>query len=92
MMPMMNNPMANNPMVKSMQGNPLFQILQAVRSGHDPMPMMRQFAKQTPAFSYPLQMIEGKDVSSQRQAAFNMAKEYGIDLNQFASNFGLNIK
>lgn len=56
------------------------------------MPMMRQFAKQTPAFSYPLQMIEGKDVSSQRQAAFNMAKEYGIDLNQFASNFGLNIK
>lgn len=91
MMPMMNNPMMENVMARAVQGNPLFQFLQVAKSGQNPIPMMRQFAQRTPAFSKPFQMIDGKDIASQRQSAFNMAKEYGVDLNQFAARFGLTL-
>lgn len=78
-------------MMQAARGNPFFQILQTVKNGQNPMPLMYQFARQTPAFSQPLRMIDGKDIASQRQSAFNMAKEYGIDLNKFAAQFGLTL-
>lgn len=78
-------------MAQAMQNNPFFRIAQAARSGQNPMPLMQEFAKQTPMFNQPLQMINGKDVAAQRQTAINMAKEYGVDLNQFAAQFGISL-
>lgn len=100
---MMNNPMMRgNPMIaqfsqaaqqmqNSAKQNPMFQIAQAMRNGQDPMPIMQNIAKQNPIFNRPLEMIDGKSIASQKQTAFNMAKEYGLDLSRFASMFGLSL-
>lgn len=36
-------------------------------------------------------MIKGKDDEQLREMATNIAKERGIDLNQFASQFGIKL-
>ena len=37
------------------------------------------------------QMINGKNDNQLKEIANNLAKERGIDLNQFASNFGIKL-
>ncbi len=37
------------------------------------------------------QMLEGKNDAQLKEIAENIAKERGIDLNQFASQFGINL-
>ncbi len=96
MNPMMNNPAIPNFMPTSpMQAagdNPILNIFQSAKKGQNPMPYIYQLARQIPAFSQPLKMIDSKDVAAQKRTAINMAKEYGIDLNRFAAQFGINIE
>jgi len=48
--------------------------------------------KQNPqAYQKAMEMTNGKSESDMRQTAMNLAKERGIDLKQFASNFGINL-
>lgn len=53
---------------------------------------MNQMAKQNPqAYQRMQEMIKGKSESDMKQTAMNLAKERGIDIKQFAQNFGINI-
>lgn len=71
--------------------NPMMAILQAARSGGNPMAMMQQMASHSPKGGQLLQMIQGKSPAQMRTIAENMAKERGVSLDQVAAQFGLNL-
>lgn len=71
--------------------NPLLSIIQTARSGGNPMPLIQQAVSRHPKGAQIMPMIQGKNGNQMRSTAFNMAKEYGVDLNRFAQQFGLNL-
>lgn len=72
--------------------NPMMQVLQLMRNGGNPMTMLNQMTGNNPMVGQLMQSIQGKSQDALRQMAMNIAKERGIDLNQFAQQFGMNIK
>lgn len=71
--------------------NPMMAILQAARSGGNPMALMQQMAMRNPQSAQVMQMIQGKNGSQMRKIAENMAKERGVSLNDVAQQFGLQL-
>lgn len=54
--------------------------------------MLMKMQRQNPQkFNQIMKMIEGKTDAQQKEMFQNMAKERGIDINQFASQFGLKL-
>ena len=43
------------------------------------------------AYQKAMEMTNGKSEADMRQTALNLAKERGIDIKQFANNFGIKI-
>ncbi len=68
---------------------------QAMKAMQNPMnllqqQMMEKFKNQNPQkFNQIQQMVSGKNEQQLKEMAQNIAKERGIDLNQFASQFGI---
>ena len=53
---------------------------------------MNQMARQNPqAYKRMQEMISGKSESDMKETAMNLAKEGGVDLKAFASNFGIKL-
>ena len=53
---------------------------------------MNAMMKQNPqAYQKMQEMIGGKSESDMKQTALNLAKERGVDLKQFASQFGIQL-
>lgn len=75
-----------------MMNNPMMQVLQLMRNGGNPMAMLNQMTGNNPMVSQLMQSMQGKSPDALRQMAANIAKERGIDLEQFASQFGMKIK
>ena len=69
--------------------NPM-QILQMAQRGN-PQQIAMQLAQQNPAFRQAMQMMNGKTPEQIRDMAFNMAKQRGVDLNQMAKQWGINL-
>ena len=74
-----------------MTGNPMMFLLQAARSGKDPMSLLRQMAGQNPQMAQFMQMIGGKSPAQLQQMAENMARERGIDINRLAQQMGVKL-
>ena len=72
-----------------MTGNPMMFLLQAARSGKDPMFLLRQMAGQNPQMAQFMQMIGGKSPAQLQQMAENMARERGINLDDMIKNMGI---
>lgn len=72
-----------------MTGNPMMFLLQAARSGKDPMSLLRQMAGQNPQMAQFMQMIGGKSPAQLQQMAENMARERGINLDDMIKNMGI---
>ena len=54
--------------------------------------MMEKFKNQNPKmFNEVQEMIKGKNENQLKEMAQNIAKERGIDLNQFAIQFGIKL-
>ena len=70
--------------------NPLMALLNIARSGQNPMGYLQQMAKQNPQLGQAMQMIQGKSPAELQQMAQNMARERGIDLNDFLRQMGIN--
>ena len=70
---------------------------QAMQVAQNPMgilqkQMMERFRNQNPQmFQQVQQMVNGKSEQQLKVMAQNIAKERGIDLNQFAHNFGIKL-
>lgn len=86
----MMNPMQMFPQSGSQQiNNPLAMLIQAAQNGGDPKAMIRQMAAQNPAIAQAYRLIDGKSPQQLQATAINMARERGIDLNQFVQSLGL---
>lgn len=75
-----------------MMNNPMMQLMQLMRNGGNHMTMLNQMTGNNPMVGQLMQSMQGKSPDALRQMAMNIAKERGIDLNQFAQQFGMNIK
>ena len=61
----------------------LMQIAQMLRASQNPETALRQMANQNPMAAQALKIIEGKNPQQINQIAANMARERGMDYNQF---------
>lgn len=69
--------------------NPAFALLNAMRSGGNPMQMMQQMSNRDPRIAQAMQMMQGKSQQQLQQMAQNMAKERGINLNEMMRQMGI---
>ena len=73
--------------------NPM-QLLGMIQQSNNPMAMIQQMAGQNPLMGRALQMGRGKSVEEVEGIAKNLAKQRGMDsnqFNQFLSSFGLKL-
>ena len=69
-----------------MLGNPQALLNQQLQS------RMSQMRQQNPqAYQKMQEMISGKSESDMKQTCMNLAKEKGVDLSQFAGQFGIKL-
>lgn len=69
-----------------MMSNPQQFLTQQLQS------KMNAMMQQNPqAYQKMQEMINGKNESDMKQTAMNLAKERGVDLQQFARNFGIQL-
>lgn len=69
--------------------NPMFQIMNVMRSGGNPAALLNQLAGQNPQVRQAMQMMRGKSPAELQQMAQNMARERNLDLNQLLQQFGM---
>lgn len=74
-----------------MMNNPIMALVNAARSGGNPMQLMQQMAMQDPRIAQAQQMIQGKSPQQLRQMAENMARERGTTVQDVARGLGINI-
>lgn len=68
------------------------QLIGMLQNAQNPMMMIQQMFGNNPQYRQVMQAIQGKSPQQLEQYARNLAKNQGIDLNQLAGQFGLNIK
>lgn len=71
--------------------NPVFSLIQLMKSGKDPRQAIQKMASQNPQFNQTLKLIQGKTPDQLRETAENMAKQRGIDLNNLANQLGVKL-
>ncbi len=71
--------------------NPMLSIINIARNGGNPMVALQQMASQNPEVRQAMQMIQGKSPAELQQMAQNIARERGIDLNEYIRQMGLNL-
>lgn len=74
-----------------MNSNPMMQVMNLMRNGGNPMTLLNQMTGNNPMVSSLMQSMQGKSPEALRQMAMNIAKERGVDLNQFAQQFGIKL-
>lgn len=71
--------------------NQMMQVMNLMRNGGNPMTLLNQMTGNNPMVSSLMQSMQGKSPEALRQMAMNIAKERGVDLNQFAQQFGMKL-
>ena len=74
-----------------MMNNPIMALVNAARSGGNPMQLMQQMAMQDPRIAQAQQMIQGKSPQQLRSMAENMARERGTTVQDVARGLGIRI-
>lgn len=69
----------------------LFQVMQMMQGGANPMAMLQQMMGQDPRAGQAMRMLQGKSPQQMRTMAQNMAQQRGMSLEQLAGQFGLKI-
>lgn len=73
-----------------MLNNPL-QLIGMLRNAQNPMALMRQVLGSNPNFNQVMQLANGKNPQQLEQYVRNLYQSQGQNINQIASQFGLNI-
>ena len=71
--------------------NQMMQVMNLMRNGGNPMTLLNQMTGNNPMVSSLMQSMQGKSPEALRQMAMNIAKERGVDLIQFAQQFGMKL-
>jgi len=69
--------------------NPLSLLVQAARSGGDPLKMLQGMAAQNPQASQVMKMIQGKSPAELQRMAENLAANNGTTVQEVARRLGL---
>lgn len=78
-------------MTNMTMNNPMAAMLNAMRSGSNPMNVVQHMAMQNPQMRQFMQMVNGKSPAQLKQMAENVAKERGVSLNDVARQLGITI-
>lgn len=68
------------------------QLIGMLQNAQSPMAMIQQMFGNHPKYGQVMQQIRGKNPQQLEQYARNLYKNQGVDINQMASQFGLNIR
>lgn len=71
--------------------DPMFQMLNMVKNGGNPMKMIQQMARSNPQVNQIMQMMNGKNSQQLRTMCENMCKERGTTIEQVAQQIGIPI-
>lgn len=74
-----------------MSQNPLQTAIQMMNMGQNPMGYLQQMAGNNPQLAQAMQIINGKSPQQLQTIAQNMAKDRGINLDDFVRNLGITI-
>jgi hypothetical protein len=69
--------------------NGIMDLIGMMRGAGNPMAFLQQQAQNNPAIAKALEMTQGKGEQGIWDVARNLAKEQGVDLNQFRAQLGL---
>ena len=78
-------------MTNMTMNNPMTAMLNAMRSGGNPMNAIQHMAMQNPQMRQFMHMVNGKSPAQLKQMAENVAKERGVSLNDVARQLGITI-
>ncbi len=70
--------------------NPM-QMMQAIRSGQNPMQLMMQAAQSNPQMMQAIQNMQGKSPQQLQQMAQNLAQARGTNLQAVAQQLGIRL-
>ncbi len=73
--------------------NPMdpMQAIQLLRSGANPDQLMMQLAQSSPEIRQAMQLVNGKTPEQIQSMVYQRAKEMGVDLNQIARQWGIQL-
>lgn len=74
-----------------MQNNPMMQLLNLMRSGGNVSPLLNQMSRSNPRMGQAMQLMQGKHGDSLKSTCLKAYKEMGVDVEQMASQFGLQL-
>lgn len=89
----MFNPMQmlqNNPMMQMMGNNPIMQMMEMLQNSRNPLAVMQKLAGQNPKLQQVMGMTQGKTYQQMQQMAENLAREKGVNLQEFMKQMGIN--
>ena len=81
--------MPMNPMQMLMGNSPLPRMINAMRSGGNPLEVVKQLSGGNSVMEQGLGMIMGKSPEQVKQLAMNMAQQRGVDVNAMLHQMGL---
>ena len=81
-----------NPIQMMGGNNPMMALMNAMRTGGNPMAIIQQMAAQNPQVAQAMKLMQGKTPQQLRQTAENMAKERGISVEEIARQLGIPMK
>lgn len=70
--------------------NPM-QLIQMLQQSGNPMQMLTGMAQTNPQLGQVMQMVNGKTPAEIERMAYDLARQRGVDLNQFARQLGIRL-
>lgn len=78
-----------NPM-QMMGNNPILQMMGMLQNSKNPMSVIQKLAGQNPRLQQVMNITQGKTPQQMQQMAENLAKEKGVNLQEFMKQMGIN--
>ncbi len=82
----MINPMN---MLSGMGSNPIFQLVNVLNSGGNPLAMLQQFSGSDPRVQQAMQMMKGKNAQQLQEMARNLAANQGTSIEEIIRGLGI---
>lgn len=73
-----------------MANNPIIQMMGMLQNSKNPMAVMQKLAGQNPQLQQIMNITQGKTPQQMQQMAENLAKEKGVNLQEFMKQMGIN--
>lgn len=73
------------------KNNPMMQLMNLMRGGGNPAPILNQMARANPKMGQAMQMMQGKTGESLKNTCLSAYKEMGVDIEQMAQQYGIHL-